>query len=159
MAIPACTAEAGSGTDAETVQVPGTLLVEIPVRPKPERDGSIVILRLSEESPRYPITIVGPVSESNESPMKLVTKAPVNLLVNSAGSMIWRPRISDSYDGSRVQEDVGEAGGDERVIVAPISPGFGAPVPSVNPYVTVPAWQGKLAGASDRATPTRATAK
>jgi hypothetical protein len=58
-----------------------------------------------------------------------------------------------------VQADVICAGGDARVIVAPVSPCSGAPAPSVNPYVTDPAWQGLLADASVNATTTRTTEK
>jgi hypothetical protein len=157
LAIPACTAEAGSGTDdAETVQVP-EIAFEIPLL-----TPNIVKPLLISKKPfgardwSFPALMAGPV-ESNGMTSWEAVKAPEKPFGKSAGSIIWTPSMSGKL--SVVHDEVGEAGGDEMVIVAPISPGFGAPVPSVNPYVTEPAWQGKLAGASYRATITIATAK
>jgi hypothetical protein len=67
--------------------------------------------------------------------------------------MICRLEMSDAFVID--QEDVAEAGGEFSVIVAPTSPGLGAPDPSTKLYVIEPAWHGLLAGAKVSATSTR----
>jgi hypothetical protein len=158
MAIPADTAEAGSGTAAAaTIHSPGTLLPDSIV----EKD--VAKLNISKNlvngiwSAIVPRSIWDPVLEVRgpcRTPLATV-KPPVKPDGKSPGSFIVIDEIS--LDCDMVQLCVAEAGGENTVIVAPVSPGLGAPVPSTKSYVTVPAWQELLAGASDKATTARAT--
>jgi hypothetical protein len=54
--------------------------------------------------------------------------APVNPSRKRPESRIWMLSIEDA--SLVIQFDVAEAGGEKKVIVAPISPGLGAPIPS-----------------------------